>query len=148
MNRGNPDVWQGAAGHVGRGGTLYVQSHNTHLQKNTSPTAETLAVLNVGDAVTWNGPDSSDPRWQRVTCGYRLGFKSGVVFGTNLSVTKPTGELIPKPSWKCGTCGGSGYLPAPMLYGSIHTMCPVCKGSGLEPVNPQAWEGGGGATKA
>lgn len=82
----------GTALAVNVGGTLYIKAKNTKLMASPSPTAKAVAVLQPGQAVTWNGSDSSNKQWHKVT----VEGKSGVVFQSNLSPDKPKAELLAK----------------------------------------------------
>src|SRR4051812_31780747 len=85
-----------SSGAVEKGGTLYVTARNTRLLKTLGASSNVVAVLQVGQAVIWLGPDPSDPRWHRV----RLKDKEGVVFQTSLGTHPPQIELTasaPRP---------------------------------------------------
>jgi hypothetical protein len=120
---------------------LYVQSRDTHLKASPSPTADTLAVLQPTQTVTWLGHVPGDPRWQRVSAGGR----TGVVYASNLSIRRP--DVTPRPS-RCNPCNGSGAVPtqgAPASVCAFET-CAACGGNGLpggRPVPAQAYAGPG-----
>jgi hypothetical protein len=83
-------LWAGAAAAGAKpGDTLYIKARNTRVLKDPSASAAVVAVLQPGAAVTWQGPDPKDKRWQRVTAGK----SKGVVLSANLTAEKPKGEL-------------------------------------------------------
>src|SRR4051812_13737067 len=82
----------GAAFAVAPGGKLFIRARNTRLQKDSSPTAEVVKLLQPGDEVVWNGADAKDKKWHKVTAGS----VSGVVFQANLSPKPPNTELLAK----------------------------------------------------
>ncbi|MCB9556056.1 MAG: SH3 domain-containing protein [Deltaproteobacteria bacterium] len=79
----------GSAEAVKRGGTLFIKARNTKLMATASPTANVVAVLQPGDAVTWRGSSTQNKRWHNIE--YKG--KTGVVFVSNLSPKKPHMEL-------------------------------------------------------
>ncbi|MDY7225914.1 SH3 domain-containing protein [Hyalangium rubrum] len=73
-------------------GTLYVKARNTRLMANASATADAIAILQPGKAVTWKGADPKNKQWHRV----EVDGKKGVVFQSNLAAQPPNLELITK----------------------------------------------------
>jgi hypothetical protein len=80
----------GAAGALAPGAELFVRARNTRVQKDSSPTAGVVAVLQPGQKVVWNGPDPKSKLWHRVT----VGELSGVVYRSNLSEVAPSREVV------------------------------------------------------
>src|SRR5512132_3417 len=80
----------GSAWAVGKGGKLFVTVRNARLQKDSSPTSALVKLLQPGDEVVWNGADPANKQWHKVTAGGQ----SGVVFQSNLSPSKPSGEMV------------------------------------------------------
>jgi hypothetical protein len=78
-----------AAAGVKPGETLYVKTRNTRVLKSPSASAAVVVVLQPGAPVTWEGPDPTDGRWQRVTSGK----KQGVVMTANLAAEPPKPEV-------------------------------------------------------
>lgn len=78
-----------AAAGVRPGDTLYVKSRNTRVLKDPSASAAVVVILQPGTAVTWQGPDAKDRRWQRIA----VGTQQGVVMTANLSAEKPKEEV-------------------------------------------------------
>jgi hypothetical protein len=84
-------LWAGAAAAGAKpGDTLYIKARNTRVLKDPSAGAAVVVVLQPGAAVTWQGPDPKDKRWQRVVSGK----SKGVVLSANLSVEKPKAEVM------------------------------------------------------
>jgi hypothetical protein len=77
---------------VNVGGALFIRAKGTKLMATTSPTANTLAVLQPGQQVVWNGADPANKQWHRVT----FEGKKGVIFQANLSPQRPKMELTAK----------------------------------------------------
>jgi len=71
------------------GDTLYIKARNTRVLKAPSAGAAVVVVLQPGDAVTWQGPDPRDKRWQKVTSGKQ----QGVVMTANLTAERPRQEV-------------------------------------------------------
>ncbi|MBI3184382.1 MAG: SH3 domain-containing protein [Myxococcales bacterium] len=82
----------GTALAVKPGGVLYIKAKGTKLMESSSPTAKPVGLLQPGQEVTWDGSDPSNKQWHRV----KFQGKSGVVFQSNLSPTKPQMELLSK----------------------------------------------------
>lgn len=72
------------------GDTLYIKARNTRVLKDPSASAAVVAVLQPGAAVTWQGPDPKDKRWQRIALP---GKKQGVVMSANLTAERPKPEV-------------------------------------------------------
>jgi hypothetical protein len=86
----------GTALAVKPGGTLYVKAKNTHLKGSSSPTANTLAVLQPGKAVTFDGRAGNTP-WCKVTAATdKKGPVQGFVYQANLGVSPPSMEVTSK----------------------------------------------------
>ncbi|HYV44011.1 MAG TPA: SH3 domain-containing protein [Myxococcaceae bacterium] len=84
-------LWAGvAAAGAKPGDMLYIKARNTRILKDSSANAVMVGVLQPGDAVTWQGPDPKDKRWQRVVSGK----KQGVVLSVNLTAEKPKAEVM------------------------------------------------------
>jgi hypothetical protein len=84
-------LWGGAAAAGAKpGDTLYIKARNTRVLKDPSASAAVVTVLQPGAAVTWQGPDPKDKRWQRVVSGKN----KGVVLSANLTAEKPKGEVM------------------------------------------------------
>src|SRR5436190_22759141 len=71
------------------GDTLYIKARNTRVLKDPSASAAVVVILQPGDAVTWQGPDAKDKRWQKVVSGK----DKGVVMTANLTAEKPKAEV-------------------------------------------------------
>jgi hypothetical protein len=83
--------WAGlAAAGAKPGDTLYVKARNTRVLAGPSAGAKVVTVLQPGAAVTWEGPDPKDKRWQRVVSGK----DKGVVLGATLTAEKPKAEVM------------------------------------------------------
>jgi hypothetical protein len=80
----------GSALAVSKGGTLYVKAKNTRLMESASPKANTVAILQPGQKVVWEGADTANKQWHRV----KVGAKAGVVFQSNLATQPPQMELV------------------------------------------------------
>lgn len=86
----------GTALAVPPGGTLYIKAKNTHLKASSSPTADTLVVLQPGKAVTYDGRQGNTP-WCKVTAAVdKKGSVQGFVYQANLSVSPPSMEVSSK----------------------------------------------------
>ncbi len=98
------------AARVKPGGTLYIKSHTTHLKKDITPTADTIARLMPCDEVIWHGAHETDKRFHKVSftvSNYKQSGSNrphnppmgatvtGYVFGANLAVNPPDMELRP-----------------------------------------------------
>lgn len=84
-------LWAGAAAAGAKpGDTLYIKARNTRVLKDPSASAAVVVILQPGAAVTWQGPDPKDKRWQRVVSGKN----KGVVLSANLTAEKPKGEVM------------------------------------------------------
>ncbi|WNG50060.1 SH3 domain-containing protein [Archangium minus] len=78
------------------GGTLYVKAKNTHLKASSSPTANTLVVLQPGKEVTYNGREGTTP-WCKVTVSAdKKGPVQGFIYQANLAVSPPSLEVTSK----------------------------------------------------
>jgi uncharacterized protein YgiM (DUF1202 family) len=80
----------GTALAVKKGEPLYVKARNTRLQARPSPTADTVAILQPGQQVTWHGADAKNKQWHHV----EVGGKKGLVFQSNLATKPPSMELV------------------------------------------------------
>jgi len=77
-------------------GTLYIKAKNTHLKASSSPTADTLAVLQPGKAVTFDARTANTP-WCKVTVATdKKGSVQGFVYQANLAVSPPSMEVSSK----------------------------------------------------
>jgi hypothetical protein len=77
-------------------GTLYIKAKNTHVKASSSPTANTLVVLQPGNAVTYRGREGTTP-WCRVTVPLdKKGPVEGFVYQANLAVSPPAMEVTSK----------------------------------------------------
>ncbi|WPB79864.1 SH3 domain-containing protein [Archangium violaceum] len=86
----------GTALAVKPGGTLYIKAKNTHLKASSSPTADTLVVLQPGKEVTYDSREGKTP-WYRVTVPVdKKGPVQGFVYQANLSVSPPSLEVTSK----------------------------------------------------
>ena len=72
------------------GDSLWVKARNAKVMASSAPTADVVEVLQPGDEVKWFGADPSNSKWHRVQT---KDGKKGVVFLTDLSTTKPAGEI-------------------------------------------------------
>ncbi len=78
------------------GGTLYIKARNTHLKASAEPTASTLAVLQPGMEVTYEGRQGTTP-WCQVTAAMeKKGPLRGVIFQSSLAVAPPSMEVSRK----------------------------------------------------
>jgi hypothetical protein len=83
----------GTALAVTPGGTLYIKAKNTHLKASSSPTADTLVVLQPGKSVTYDGRAGNTP-WCKVTVPVdKKGPVQGFVYQANLSISPPSMEV-------------------------------------------------------
>ncbi len=81
-------------------GTLYIKAKNTHLKASSSPTANTLEVLQPGKDVTYEGKEPGSP-WCKVRVAQEK--KSplrGYIYQANLSVSPPSMEVTSKSPGK------------------------------------------------
>lgn len=86
----------GAALAVPTGGKLYIKAKNTHVKASSSPTADTLVVLQPGKEVTFNGREGSTP-WCKITVPQdKKSPLQGFVYQANLSVSPPSLEVTSK----------------------------------------------------
>ena len=86
----------GTALAVKPGGTLYVKAKHTHLKVSSSPTADTLVVLQPGKAVTYNGREGNTP-WCKVTVSAdKKAPVQGFIYQANLTVSPPSLEVTSK----------------------------------------------------
>ncbi len=90
----------GTALAVKAGGTLYVKAKHTHLKASSSPTAETLVVLEPGKEVTYDGRVAGSP-WCKVKVTVdKKGPLQGVIYQANLGVSPPAMEATSKSPGK------------------------------------------------
>jgi hypothetical protein len=90
----------GTALAVKPGGTLYVKAKHTHLKVSTSPTAETLVVLEPGKEVTYDGKVAGTP-WCKVKASVdKKGTVAGFIYQANLGVSPPAMEATSKSPGK------------------------------------------------
>jgi hypothetical protein len=89
-------VSSGTALAVKPGGTLYVKAKNTHLKASSSPTADTLAVLQPGKAVTFDTRTAHTPWCQVTVATDKKGPVQGYVYQANLAVSPPSMEVSSK----------------------------------------------------
>ncbi|QRN95437.1 SH3 domain-containing protein [Archangium violaceum] len=77
-------------------GTLYIKAKNTHLKASSSPTADTLEVLQPGKAVTYTARVPGSP-WCKVRVALnKKGTVEGFIYQANLSVSPPSMEVTSK----------------------------------------------------
>jgi hypothetical protein len=77
-------------------GTLYIKAKNTHLKASSSPTANTLEVLQPGKAVTYKGRVSGTP-WCKVQVILdKKRTVEGFIYQANLAVSPPSMEVTSK----------------------------------------------------
>lgn len=76
-------------------GPLYIKAKNTHVKASPDPAADTLAVLQPGQEVTYLGRAGATP-WCRVKAPGQKGPIEGVVFQSNLGVSPPSREVTSK----------------------------------------------------
>ncbi len=69
--------------------SFFIRTRNARVQKTPGPTGEVLVILQPGAKVTWQGPDSANPKWHKVTTEKGEGF----VLRAALSETAPQKEL-------------------------------------------------------
>jgi hypothetical protein len=79
------------------GGTLYIKAKNTHVKASSSPTANTLVVLQPGNAVKYDGREGTTP-WCKVTVAAdkKGSTVQGFVYQANLGVSPPSLEVTSK----------------------------------------------------
>ncbi|MGZ3459482.1 MAG: SH3 domain-containing protein [Archangium sp.] len=86
----------GTALAVAPGGKLYVKAKNTHLKASSSPTADTLVVLQPGKEVQYDGRAGGSP-WCKVTVAAdKKGTVHGFIYQANLGVSPPSMEVTSK----------------------------------------------------
>lgn len=102
---------------VKAGEPLYVKARNTRLMASTAPTADTVAILQPGQQVTWLGSDPKNKQWHRVDAAG----KKGVIFQSNLSTKPPSMELVAKEGAKVDAVGfaNSGAAVKGLSNGAI-----------------------------
>ncbi|WP_257453220.1 SH3 domain-containing protein [Archangium lipolyticum] len=77
-------------------GTLYIKAKNTHLKASSSPTANTLEVLQPGKAVTYTGRVAGTP-WCKVRVALdKKPSVEGFIYQANLAVSPPSMEVTSK----------------------------------------------------
>ncbi|WP_309897149.1 SH3 domain-containing protein [Archangium sp.] len=77
-------------------GTLYIKAKNTHLKASNSPTADTLAVLQPGKDVTYEGKEPGSP-WCKVRVTQeKKSPLQGFIYQANLAVSPPAMEVTSK----------------------------------------------------
>lgn len=74
---------------IEKGGPLWVSVKEAPLRSQPKEGAKKLATLRAGTQVVWEGPDTKDRQFQRVTAGG----KSGWVLVSELSPSKPQPEI-------------------------------------------------------
>ncbi|HEX8435032.1 SH3 domain-containing protein [Archangium sp.] len=90
----------GTALAVKAGGTLYVKAKHTHLKASSSPTADTLVVLQPGKDVTYDGRVAGSP-WCKVKVAVdKKGTVEGFIYQANLGVSPPSMEVTSKSPGK------------------------------------------------
>jgi len=90
----------GTALAVKPGGLLYVKAKNTHLKASSSPTADTLVVLQPGKEVTYDGKVAGTP-WCKVKVAVeKKGTVAGFIYQANLGVSPPAMEVTSKSPGK------------------------------------------------
>jgi hypothetical protein len=72
------------------GDSIWVKARNAKVMATSAPTADVVEVLQPGDEVKWFGADPGNPKWHRVQL---KDGKKGVLFLSDLSPTKPAGEI-------------------------------------------------------
>ena len=81
-------------------GTLYIKAKNTHLKASSSPTANTLEVLQPGKDVTYEGKEPGSP-WCKVRVAQeKKSPLQGYIYQANLSVSPPSMEVTSKSPGK------------------------------------------------
>lgn len=103
------------------GEKLYIKNKGVKVLKEAKATASALGKeLNVGDEVTWKGPDKTDKTFHQVTDGAG---KTGFVLMTSLSPNKPSSEVAEtgKPPMDAKAFASSGaatkaLTPAGVTY--------------------------------
>jgi uncharacterized protein YgiM (DUF1202 family) len=81
----------GSAIALSAGDTVYVRVKNTRIFKKPDPTADQAGAVQPGAALIWNGKvKNAALPWQQVT----YNGKKAYVLGSNLSLTKPSEELV------------------------------------------------------
>lgn len=78
------------------GGTLYVKAKNTHVKASSSPTANTLVVLQPGKEVTYKGREGTTPWCKVAVAADKKGSVEGFVYQANLGVSPPSLEVTSK----------------------------------------------------
>lgn len=101
------NVWDShnVAKRVKIGATLYLKTDKARLQKDITPTSDTLAIVLVGEALVWHGAHETDKRFHKVSFTVThsrvqhnplIGTTvTGYIFGSNLSVAPPDMKLVP-----------------------------------------------------
>jgi hypothetical protein len=134
------------------GGTLYINGRDCHVLDGMNARAHTVAILQPGDWVTWNG--NVNGLWHRVTVSTEHGGKAGYLLQSSL-----TDRHIDKDRWMgfgsgesqpCRTCNGYGFYVTSNGPGSIAHIVPCECGCPHPPVrfDYQSSPANGAATKA
>ena len=68
MNK-NKNVWEShnVAKRAQTGAKLYLKVHKARIQKDITPTSETLAIVLVGEELVWHGTHETDKRFHKVS---------------------------------------------------------------------------------
>ena len=74
---------------VKEGGTLYIRSKDTKVLKTAKANGATVATLQPGTEVTWQGADKTDKTFHSIKAGAKAGF----VLQANLTPVKPATEV-------------------------------------------------------
>jgi hypothetical protein len=103
----NKNVWEShnVAKRARIGATLYLKVNKARIQKDISPTSDTLAIVLVGEELVWHGAHETDKRFHKVSFTVThsrvqhnplIGTTvTGYIFGSNLSVSPPDMKLVP-----------------------------------------------------
>ncbi len=86
----------GTALAVKPGGTLYIKAKHTHLKASSSPTADTLEVLEPGKEVIYDGRVAGSPWCKVKVTTDKKGTLQGFIYQANLGVSPPSMEVTSK----------------------------------------------------
>ncbi|MEW5742341.1 MAG: SH3 domain-containing protein [Myxococcota bacterium] len=80
----------GAAGAVGKGGSLFIKTKDAKLLEKADPKAKVLGTMKPGEEVKWEGADPGNKMFHKVIISNG---KTGYTLQQNLSPSKPQMEV-------------------------------------------------------
>lgn len=104
---------------VAKGGKLYIKSKDTKVLKDAKAGAATVATVQPGKEVTWNGPSPADKTFHEISVDGKKGF----VLMSNLSPSAPVAEIdsssgkpMSAQSFASSGAATKGLTPAGVKY--------------------------------